>query len=753
MTEAIGVAVPLSTDGKRQAFYASLLRFEPAMRSLREGALDRFVLAALIGSDEEHPLRVGEIQANLKFGPTAPRLRDQTVQETLDRLIDGGKVTRTSKLKRHAYCLTKDGAAEVGIAVESGAGLFDRVLQRVLRDLTPTVRFETATTICRNFLCECLAQFGRHFALISTGRWTKEDFSRAVNVTAVFTTAVRGMELTPAARESLEAGCVALLHSSHPEDQQLRLYLTQSYYFTQLLGFEGKQQFDPLADEAFRGSVFYLDTNVLLPAIVLNDANARMFEEMVTVAKTLGIALRVTRATMNEARRVAANRRIQLNMIVPIVPKDLIERTNDSFVIAYLAARERNQTLTPDQFMEPFDRLSTIVVEMGMEIDDRIEDEIIAGRDVANASQVFQEEAKTRGWGKSEDTLRHDVAHFTLVETERAGQPKTWFMTRDRTVVQAAARLAKDEMHPPFSFGLIAFLHSISPFITASGAEHSLAAMYSTFLTEHVPVHSLFDIADLTVLAETYEDAFATQPDRLIPALDYVKRRVLHGRTFTNDDVPKIALELRKFLARSADEQQQTLRAEAARLEAQVAQHRDGAETERAQRLAAEEAARAGATENASLRSELTALTAARDEQTRDLADLRASYDEEKRTAAHRRRRGRMIIGFGLGSALFVGHRVLINALVTRFPALAPYGYWVGEALRFVSVITFVAPAVSFVRTAGWSTERKVVAITIVAAIALAQSRLLDGAAASAGADILAFAALFAAAVVTKDRH
>ena len=53
---------PLTPDEKRQVLYASLLRFEPAMRSLREEALNRVVMSSLIGADLEHPVRIGEIQ-------------------------------------------------------------------------------------------------------------------------------------------------------------------------------------------------------------------------------------------------------------------------------------------------------------------------------------------------------------------------------------------------------------------------------------------------------------------------------------------------------------------------------------------------------------------------------------------------------------------------------------------------------------------------------------------------------------------
>ena len=56
-----------------------------------------------------------------------------------------------------------------------------------------------------------------------------------------------------------------------PDDKDLRFRLAQSYYVVQLLELS-PQDFNPLADGAFSGAVFYLDTNVVLDATKSDDS-------------------------------------------------------------------------------------------------------------------------------------------------------------------------------------------------------------------------------------------------------------------------------------------------------------------------------------------------------------------------------------------------------------------------------------------------------------------------------------------------
>jgi hypothetical protein len=120
-----------------------------------------------------------------------------------------------------------------------------------------------------------------------TGRLEREDLLRLPQIISAFKSACSGHSLSSAAVESLEARCSNFLRSTHPDDERLKLHLTQGYFFTQLLGIHA-DRFDPLAEQAFAGAVLYVDTNAVMPRLLRSDA-AAIFDEMVTVAKQLGI--------------------------------------------------------------------------------------------------------------------------------------------------------------------------------------------------------------------------------------------------------------------------------------------------------------------------------------------------------------------------------------------------------------------------------------------------------------------------------
>jgi hypothetical protein len=257
----------LTVDDQRQVLYASLLRYAPETVPLRERALERVVLSALIGSSEQDPLRIGAIQENLRFGAYAPEIRVESIQSTLVKLNIEGKVGLTEVKTRTAYYIVPESNEDLGKAIQSGTQMFDTVLRRLLRDIDPRVSYDKGASICRKFIFECFTRFGRQIAKTVMGQLSAADLVRKPDVSEAFNAAVQDSGLEDEAIRSLQTICVNFLKSSEPDDEKLKFYLTQGYYFAELLGFQNNQ-FDPLAEQAFSGAVFYIDTNVLVAGLI-----------------------------------------------------------------------------------------------------------------------------------------------------------------------------------------------------------------------------------------------------------------------------------------------------------------------------------------------------------------------------------------------------------------------------------------------------------------------------------------------------
>ena len=76
----------MTIEEKRQVLYAAILRYSPEAGSLRERALDRLVLVALMESSSLAPLKIGQIQQLTRVAPGSPGLRMEIIHQALHRL-------------------------------------------------------------------------------------------------------------------------------------------------------------------------------------------------------------------------------------------------------------------------------------------------------------------------------------------------------------------------------------------------------------------------------------------------------------------------------------------------------------------------------------------------------------------------------------------------------------------------------------------------------------------------------------------
>ncbi len=568
----------MDIESKRQSLYAALLRYSPEAGSLRERALDRIIMAALLGSSERKPFSAREIQTNIKFAPDVPEIRTEVALQTLARLC---LQKMAKKGGTNSFYLTSKGCNELDEAAESVANLFQPVLQRMLEDTAHLCPTEKGAIVCRAFISQCFARFGQKIAKVVTGETEHDELIETLNIKSAFEAAIKNVSLSPDAKESLETRCIRFLRSTEPEDEKLKFRLTQGYYIAQLLGMDSAR-FNPISKEAFQGAIFYIDTNVLLDRIFIGPATAS-FDEVIKLASRLGIELRVTRVTIDETRWVGTSRLEDLREVIEKVPRELAQRTRDKVLLSYLKAKRINSNLTPDDFLQSFEQIPEILEKLGIVLDERDPNSIVGKKDISRESQIIRKAAETtRGYGKSDLVTLHDVCHFLLVMEERSKGNKAWFLSRDRTLTQAAVLLAKGDL--PFCFPLVGLLQSISPFLESGNEENSLFNLFSAVLEQDVPGfprEKLFDLHELRLIGEFHEDVLSTPPDQLILAFDFIKSNVLDGNPYEQADHTKVALSLKKFLSSNADEKQKALQAEAQRL-------RDLATEERTKREIAE---------------------------------------------------------------------------------------------------------------------------------------------------------------------
>jgi hypothetical protein len=691
----------LAVEAKRKLVYGSFMLYGMETVPLRERAMDQAVLGALVGSSKEKPFKNGEIQSHLRVGTGNVSFRPEIINETLRRLHQRGQVDCLEERRKNVYFLTTEGERVTSEGVGKTNDLFAPVLDELLQNSEHFILRSQAIEVCKDFICTAFVRFGSTVAAYVGGHQSQIGNPHQLAVT--FDDVAKTYNLSEEATTSLRTRCLNFFRSDTIAATRLIFHLTQGYCFARLLGID-RNGFNPIAEQAFKDSVIYCDTNVLFAGLLPGDKGAS-FTEILHIAKRSGIDLRVTRATVNETRFAAADRLPTLQKIAENVPEEIAKLSPDEFVTHYFEARKLNPELTPEEFLSDFDSIAQVVRERwGLTLEELTEDEILEGTDIHRIEEMIQQVCvDTRGYKKNEHVLKHDAAHYVLIKKVRTEHPKAWFLTRDQTLINASITLAKVEgaESKGFCFSMLGFLQSISPFVSTTAEGDTIAEFFSSLLKEQVFIsEKLFDGKELALMAEMHADVMSTPVDQLIPAVDYIKNHILKGQPYRTDQVPIVALELRKFLASSTSEKQKALEARADQL---------AVEHEAAARIIREEREQLRLSEIRWKNAEDNLA----EQQSSNLAK-QAQIDLMKEEELNRRRRNslvaRVIVAFFLvGVALTLGHYsdflgTFAAKLFGNRSDLVPYFAWCIKLIKFALLLF---PVVSLIRHLNLSQNKR----------------------------------------------
>lgn len=558
----------LTSDEQRQVLYAFLLRHFPETQPLRERAVDCLVLGALFGTDETSALKLREIQRNLRVGETTAALRLETLRPSVERLVDAGTVLTSTRRFKKVYYLGEAAQRSLADTFRSSSRMFQSAITRMTAGVDSRSLGESER-ICRRFMSECFARFGRQIAKSVTGDISAEELMARIDPSVAFAEASNDSDCSSEDRGLLYARCVGFLKSSHPEDQRLKLYLTRAYYFASLLELDDGAARD-LSRAEFSQSIVYLDTNIVIPTLLGRRDWISTFSEVLSIAQRLAIEVRISGATINEARRVAATRSADLEQVVGKLPEEVIEASRDSFLAAFGERRDETPTLTVSELLAPFDQIRSVMQEYGVVVDESAEEDFdLASDNLQRLRELISKTAEQlRGWPKGISAVDHDCAEFLILEREWDSGKRAFLLTQDRTLIEAGLRYRSPGSRP-LHLSFIAFLQSIAPYVTASEEINFVEAFSRLLVDQLPPIEDVFDMRELRLLADVYDDVQQTPPEQLIEAYHYVKRELARQGT-TKPAAANLVLGLRKFLANSAEEKARALAAQIEELKAAV---------------------------------------------------------------------------------------------------------------------------------------------------------------------------------------
>ena len=95
---------------------------------------------------------------------------------------------------------------------------------------------------------------------------------------------------------------------------------------------------------------------------------------------------------------VAAGRLEGLEKVLVTVPSELVRRTRDDFLDAFLEARRDSPEVTAEKFLARFDEIPSLLEKLGIKLYDSTTEEIIGDRDVARECETINQGCIENSW-------------------------------------------------------------------------------------------------------------------------------------------------------------------------------------------------------------------------------------------------------------------------------------------------------------------------------------------------------------------
>lgn len=495
-------------------------------------------------------------------------LQVQAVVDGLSRLAEKGRAD-VRRVPQYAYKLSTSATQELEREFRDSSARFDRVLHRLYDDAIPQNQVLSLAPFFIELMCEFFSHLGTQWAKYLAGEHFHAPLALEV-IEKIIPKKLEKFGVRESCRPDLTRRTLGFFQQRDPDYDYLKFSLGQSFYVARLLGMEGK---DYLSKEIFADKTLYLDSSVVIPALLGSSRHYEVFRDLQRVCKALHITLCVARPTVDEVRNVAAAQEQIGPTVYDQVPASLGARVRGDFFQTYRVLKTTKPDATPDEVFRPFHNLAeTIESVLGAEIiDDESFAKIPYSRDFATLKQAFQEASQAiRRTPKFNNALSHDAVVFSFLASGAETSPdQTWIVTRDLSLPTAWSKLQPNGVKIR-AFLLDGLLQCISPFILEENVKNFSELFSDAITAQLLPQTRIFDIDDFLLFQDIEVDCNQLTDEEVQEGLLRVKQHVLHGASYRHEDLGPAAYELRRFFTKRT-ERHDSLTAEKHRLESVIA--------------------------------------------------------------------------------------------------------------------------------------------------------------------------------------
>ncbi len=535
----------------REALAAVAMAFAPATNIPRERALVKAAITLILLNFGNNTFKRGQAIKTICDHGNLPELRDNLAESLFDNLISSDIIRPQSKGDDPDYRFEESFSQKINAEQNHVDNLIEQVLRDLFdntnfpQDMMPQLRKEMLLAISH-----LMEAYGKQYAYQVAGRVDKPIVVQYNELLNICKSSI-SKKMAQYIKSTDMAGAIAELFKQKEEHFAAFVFaLTQNYYYLRLLGLGGG--LEALSEERFKGSTFFIDTNLLFPFLFEESRHHRSILELMDIVQQLDISLHETEITLDELRTVINHHRNVFAKVYDEVPEGLVATTNNILLSAYRRQKGRKPDLKPEEFLSEFlDVRKRLENEWGITVFDDPIEYSINPKEIAHTRKIINESSiKIRhGISKGDLSQEHDshLYYVILAERKRSGENSAWLLTLDTSLFYAAKQLQPEEA-TPFCMTLDGFLHIISPYIRADH-QKSFSDVFVELVGNNLfPFEETIRIDDFLMFTDFDLSIRNLPPEDVKKVIRHVKRQ-LDGGIPSPDSQAKVAYEVQKALS------------------------------------------------------------------------------------------------------------------------------------------------------------------------------------------------------------
>jgi hypothetical protein len=529
-----------SADFSREILKDTVFKFAPETQKLRSEAMDVIVENSLykIGGWVQE----GEM-TDLLSGKGGITPSPKQVISSLESLENKDRIDRKKEGGVEYFRLREKRKKDIDSEKEG----YDRTSREVISNLSQHKDVDTSTykKPFENVLSYIFAELGEE----SISVLDNERKDTSINTNKILEYCEKSTEGTQAKSNVLKKIIIDFFDKNDPRYNRIKWQYAQSFFIAKSIGVDYGGP--SLSSEAFEDAVFYIDTNVAIPAIEPADRLHSSFHLIQRMTSQLNAGFEISTRTLDELDDWANDQFDKVSKAIGTVPTGVFSDANTLFSKIYDRKKEKGEYDGPTSLFEKINSAEEVLKAKGVSIqhngwfvdehkNDRRTEQIVER--VRSASQRVRNKDKNPNFQAS-----HDAILFSWVIHQRKQGYNAWILTADTSL--PAVNIPNHE-GTSLVVTLDALLQWLSPVIRTDKDLEDFQQVFSELIRSRIlPQKTIFGIDEMNVFAELGMNVKDLPKEDVEKCLDVIDKKTPDLNLSKPEDREELNHEIRKIIS------------------------------------------------------------------------------------------------------------------------------------------------------------------------------------------------------------